>query len=95
MEPRNRCQGINSASLSSLAGQYENPIPPQCLAPIDFLKIPALQKILTKGVMTHEHGFLAIIFLWARKTFNFEFMSMRAKVLKSIATLREKYKYFS
>jgi hypothetical protein len=42
MEPRNRCQGINSASLFSLAGRYENPIPPQCLAPIDFLKIPAL-----------------------------------------------------
>jgi hypothetical protein len=41
MEPRNRCQGINSASLFSLAGRYENPIPPQCLAPIDFLKIPA------------------------------------------------------
>ncbi len=41
MEPRNRCQGINSASLYSLAGRYENPIPPRCLAPIDFLKIPA------------------------------------------------------
>jgi hypothetical protein len=33
---------MNSASLSSLAGQYDKPIPPQCLAPIDFLKIPAL-----------------------------------------------------
>jgi hypothetical protein len=33
---------MNSASLSSLAGRYENPIPPQCLAPIDFFKIPAL-----------------------------------------------------
>jgi hypothetical protein len=41
MEPRNRCQGINSASLCSLAGRYENPIPPRCLAPIDFLKILA------------------------------------------------------
>jgi hypothetical protein len=30
------------ASLCSLAGRYENPIPPRCLAPIDFLKIPAL-----------------------------------------------------
>jgi hypothetical protein len=46
MEPRNRCQGINSASLFSLAGRYENPIPPQCLAPIDFLKIPALVVML-------------------------------------------------
>jgi hypothetical protein len=42
METRNRCQGINSASLCSLAGRYDNPIPTQCLAPIDFLKIPAL-----------------------------------------------------
>jgi hypothetical protein len=41
METRNRCQGINSASLCSLAGRYDNPIPPRCLAPIDFLKIPA------------------------------------------------------
>jgi hypothetical protein len=32
---------MNSASLYSLAGRYENPIPPRCLCPIDFLKIPA------------------------------------------------------
>jgi hypothetical protein len=32
---------MNSASLCSLAGQYNNPIPPQFLAPIDCLKIPA------------------------------------------------------
>ncbi len=42
MGPWNWCQGMNSASLCSLAGRYENPIPLQCLAPIDFLKIPAL-----------------------------------------------------
>jgi hypothetical protein len=41
METRNRCPGINSASLCSLAGRYDNPIPTRCLAPIDFLKIPA------------------------------------------------------
>jgi hypothetical protein len=34
---------MNSASLCSLAGRYENPFPPRCLAPIDFLKIPAQQ----------------------------------------------------
>jgi hypothetical protein len=28
-------------SLCSLAGRYNNPIPPRCLAPIGFLKIPA------------------------------------------------------
>ncbi len=42
MGPRNWFQGMNSASLCSLACRYENPIPPQCLAPIEFLKIPAL-----------------------------------------------------
>jgi hypothetical protein len=44
---------MNSASLCSLAGRYENPIPPRCLAPIDFLKIPAQQGFIlgtrTKG----------------------------------------------
>jgi hypothetical protein len=32
---------MNSGSLCSLAGRYDNPIPPRFLAPIDFLKIPA------------------------------------------------------
>jgi hypothetical protein len=32
---------INSVSLCSLAGRYDNPIPTLCLAPIDLLKIPA------------------------------------------------------
>jgi hypothetical protein len=36
---------MNSASLCSLAGRYENPIPPRCLAPIDFLKIPAQDSV--------------------------------------------------
>ncbi len=40
MEPRNRFQGMNSASLCSLAGRYDNPIPTLFLAPIDCLKIP-------------------------------------------------------
>jgi hypothetical protein len=42
MGPRNRIQGMNSASLCSLAGRYDNPLPPRFLAPIDFLKISAL-----------------------------------------------------
>jgi hypothetical protein len=33
MEPRNRYQGMNSASLCSLAGRYNNHIPPRFLAP--------------------------------------------------------------
>ncbi len=32
---------MNSASLCSLAGRYDNPIPSRFLAPVDFLKIPA------------------------------------------------------
>ncbi len=42
MEPRNRFQGMNSVSLCSLAGRYDNPIPTRFLAPIDCLKIPSL-----------------------------------------------------
>ncbi len=42
MEPRNWFQGINSASLCSPAGRYDNPIPTRFLAPIECLKIPAL-----------------------------------------------------
>jgi hypothetical protein len=48
MEPKNRFQGMNSASLCGLAGRYENPIPTRCLAPIDCLKIPALVTWKTK-----------------------------------------------
>jgi hypothetical protein len=33
---------MNSANLCTLAGRYDNPIPPRFLAPIGFLKIPAL-----------------------------------------------------
>ncbi len=40
-EPRNRSQGIDSLSLSSQAGWYDNHIPTLFLAPIDFSKIPA------------------------------------------------------
>ena len=54
MEPRNRCQGINSASLCSLAGRYDNPIPTRCLAPIDFLKIPALISHWPTGIDSHS-----------------------------------------
>jgi hypothetical protein len=40
-DPKNRFQGINSASLCSLAGRYDIPIPTRFLVPIDCLKIPA------------------------------------------------------
>ncbi len=41
MEPRNRFQGVNSASLCGLAGRYDNPIPTRLQPPIECLKIPA------------------------------------------------------
>jgi hypothetical protein len=57
MEPRNRFQGINSASLCSLAGRYDNPIPTRCLALIDFLKIPALKtKHPIQGLQIINHS---------------------------------------
>jgi hypothetical protein len=34
-------KGMNSASLCSLAGRYDIPIPPRFLAPVDSIKIPA------------------------------------------------------
>jgi hypothetical protein len=39
-------QGMNSASLCSLAGRYDNPIPTRFLAPIDCFKIPAQNNFL-------------------------------------------------
>jgi hypothetical protein len=42
MGPMNRFQGIDSASLCSLAGRYHNPIHNWFLVLIDCLKIPAL-----------------------------------------------------
>jgi hypothetical protein len=50
-EPKNRIQGINSASLCSLAGQFDNPIPTRFLAPIDCFKIPALVLFLTRSYL--------------------------------------------
>jgi hypothetical protein len=45
MEPSNRfqgSQGIYSAGVCRLTGQYDNPIPTRFLVPIDFSKISAL-----------------------------------------------------
>jgi hypothetical protein len=58
---------MNSASLGSLAGRYENPIPPRCLAPIDFLKIPAQYSIdITNKRMYVEACFMYIFTCWLR-----------------------------
>jgi hypothetical protein len=46
---------MNSASLCSLAGRYDNPLPPRFLAPIDSLKIPALL-VRNRGYATIKIG---------------------------------------
>ncbi len=55
---------MNSASLCSLAGRYDNPIPPWFLAPIDSLKIPAQNAgLLYRNVQLGKglaDGFLAL-----------------------------------
>jgi hypothetical protein len=48
MGPRNQFQGMNSASLCSLAGRDDNLLPPRFLAPIGSLKIPALESFGTE-----------------------------------------------
>jgi hypothetical protein len=63
---------MNSASLWSLAGRYDNPIPPRYLAPIDFLKIPALarQGSYAGGIDSLESilGLLKSLKIWAQAT---------------------------
>jgi hypothetical protein len=43
---KNRFQETNSARLNSLAGRYNNSIPTRFLAPINCLKIPALECLM-------------------------------------------------
>jgi hypothetical protein len=63
MGPRNRFQGMNSASICSLAGRYDNPIPPRFLAPIDFLKIPVFEIIVH-----NRQAFCYVMVLSPRRT---------------------------
>jgi hypothetical protein len=51
---------MNSASLCSLAGRYDNPVPPRFLTPIGSIKIPALKTkstlvfLLAGAAYTHK-----------------------------------------
>jgi hypothetical protein len=47
---------IDSASLCSLAGRYNNHVPPRFLAPIDCSKIPALGSILKSSDTMESEG---------------------------------------
>jgi hypothetical protein len=62
MEPRNRFQGMNFASLCSLAGRYDNPIPPWFLVPIDSLKIPALCSLMVSRMALFQQSSYKIKF---------------------------------
>jgi hypothetical protein len=55
-----RRSGIASASLRSLAGRYDNPIPTRFLAPIDCSKIPA-QFILGEIPVGHHLNLLDVL----------------------------------
>jgi hypothetical protein len=57
---------MNSASLRSLAGRYDKPIPPRFLAPIDFLKIPALYGLLFPFLSSFPGPPGAYIYQWAK-----------------------------
>jgi hypothetical protein len=59
MEPSNRFQGMN---LASLAGRYNNPIPTWFLALIDCLNFPALSAnvCITPLLMGMDEGFIDI-----------------------------------
>jgi hypothetical protein len=45
-EPKNRFQGINTASPCSLAGRYDDPTPTRFLHRLDCLKIRAQDKLI-------------------------------------------------
>jgi hypothetical protein len=46
---------MNSASLCSMAGRYDNPIPTRFLAPVDCLKIPAQYRSLNECCRWRAH----------------------------------------
>jgi hypothetical protein len=54
----NRFQGIDSVSLYSLAGRYNNPIPSRILAPINCSKIPALGGVEKDDIWVCTHKIL-------------------------------------
>ncbi len=69
-----------------MAGRYDNPIPTRCLAPIDFLKIPALAGLFDSPIPT---WFLAPIdcFKNPAQEFKFSLLSNSLNFNESIRTL--------
>ncbi len=58
MGHRNRFQGMNSASLCSLAGRYDNPLPLRFLAPMASLKIPTLVNSSTDFDLSQDNLYM-------------------------------------
>ncbi len=75
-KPQNRFQGINSASLCSLAGSYDNPVPSRFLASRDCLKIPAQLCSVHERRKTGKLHFNAHILISALPNFSLQCMSV-------------------
>ena len=66
-------KGINSVSLCGLVGRYDNPIPTLFLAPIYYLKIPALKCVPTYS----EHAnSLSNLFLNQCSTYSLSYLAL-------------------
>ncbi len=76
MEPRNQFQGIDSASLCSLAGRNDNPIPSRFLALIDCSKIPAQISVenLELWIKLNILGLYVILGLVLKKTYRGDYL---------------------
>jgi len=89
----NQFQGMNSASLCSLAGRYDNPIPPRYLAPIDTLKIQALgTRYLQYG--TFRHRDIKLVLEMYCTFFFFSLHSIIVNFFLAMKTFKEDNKIF-
>ncbi len=71
---------MNSTSLCSLAGRYDNPIPTRFLAPIDCLKMPALNGVVgtwTKQLCRHQSKILSSEKFTCKETLRQVFICLR------------------
>ncbi len=64
-EYRNQVVVYRPASLCSLAGRYDNPVPIRFLAPTDWSKIPAQVSNCSKSCLVYKGG---AIYLFYRRT---------------------------
>jgi hypothetical protein len=91
MEPRNRFQGMNSASLCSLAGRHDNPIPPRFLAHIDSLKIPAQ---LTDEEIMKQHTWAYAVYVSINQALNQLWRAYaRVRLVSGRVRMRERFVY--